>query len=525
MKKISFIILILLLVIGFAAISTTLVIKGNTSVAYDIELLNVIFTRVRLNNEESENIIITDEGKSFVYIGDDLININDLANIEYDIKNFSLNYDANVIVTCITDYEENIEYSGNTLEEIVKIEAGSGYTDNLIVKLIKENTSNNSIALKCMLSLNPIERDTIMSDQEYKVTFNTEGGAMDDTSITVKYYEKYGDLPLPTKEGYEFLGWYTDSGEKIDANSLVKIRGDHILIAKWRYICPYEIGMSWDFDYTGSEQEFDVPCEGEYKLETWGAQGGSYSASVIGGYGGYSVGTITLSRKKIYINNGGEGHCSKTSNNLGGYNGGGNANVSNIYYTCSGGGATHIALVSGLLSNLSEKKDNILLVSGGGGGSAYSRVGDYGNGGSAGGYIGLNGYTNAGSSYYTTGGSQNSSGCYYTTDSKYTNACHGGFGFGASLLDLEGTYHGGGGGSGYYGGGAVSYSYSPGGGGGSSYIGNALLTDKAMYCYNCITSNEESLKTISVTCSVTTPTSNCAKKGNGYTRITLVSIT
>ena len=62
------------------------------------------------------------------------------------------------------------------------------------------------------------------------------------------------------------------------------------------------------------------------------------------------------------------------------------------------------------------------------------------------------------------------------------------------------------------------------GGGGSGYIGNHLLTNKAMYCYNCEESNEESTKTISTTCTEETPTSNCAKKGNGYARITLVSI-
>ena len=62
------------------------------------------------------------------------------------------------------------------------------------------------------------------------------------------------------------------------------------------------------------------------------------------------------------------------------------------------------------------------------------------------------------------------------------------------------------------------------GGGGSGYIGNSLLKDKVMYCYDCEESSEESTKTISTTCSEETPTENCAKKGNGYARITLVSI-
>ena len=58
----------------------------------------------------------------------------------------------------------------------------------------------------------------------------------------------------------------------------------------------------------------------------------------------------------------------------------------------------------------------------------------------------------------------------------------------------------------------------------SGYIGNSLLTNKAMYCYNCTPSSVESTKTISTTCTSATPTPNCAKQGNGYAKITLVSI-
>ena len=58
------------------------------------------------------------------------------------------------------------------------------------------------------------------------------------------------------------------------------------------------------------------------------------------------------------------------------------------------------------------------------------------------------------------------------------------------------------------------------GGGGSGYIGNTLLVDKIMYCYNCATSNDESTKTVSNTCANSSPTENCSKIGNGYARIT-----
>ena len=86
---------------------------------------------------------------------------------------------------------------------------------------------------------------------------------------------------------------------------------------------------------------------------------------------------------------------------------------------------------------------------------------------------------------------------------------------------------GGGGGGGWYGGFANTsegHASCDSGGGGSGYIGNSLLTNKVMYCYNCEESNEENTKTISTTFNKETPTSYCAKNGNGYARITLVSI-
>ena len=72
-------------------------------------------------------------------------------------------------------------------------------------------------------------------------------------------------------------------------------------------------------------------------------------------------------------------------------------------------------------------------------------------------------------------------------------------------------------------GGGASYYISISGAGGSSYIGNSLLQNKTMYCYNCTASTDIDTKTTSTTCSEETPTENCAKKGNGYAKITLLS--
>ena len=147
-------------------------------------------------------------------------------------------------------------------------------------------------------------------------------------------------------------------------------------------------------------------------------------------------------------------------------------------------------------------------------------------GGAGGGISGNNGnYADDYPTYFGSGGTQTSGGYdNYLKDNKAI------FGKGSDLNEVG--YGGNGGGGGYYGGGGTNRAHSGGGGGttyaggaggGSGYIGNLLLKNKAMYCYNCATSNAAATKTISVTCHSASATSNCAKEGNGYVRITKVS--
>ena len=285
-----------------------------------------------------------------------------------------------------------------------------------------------------------------------------------------------------------------------------------------------------DFDYTGTEQVFTAPVSGTYKLETWGAQGGSYEDTY--NVGGYSVGVVALKDgDSLFINVGGAGNTSSLEKSSGGYNGGGISygqyGHENIRFFSSGGGATHIATKSGLLSKLENFKENVFIVSGGGGGSFYD-ASKLVPGGYGGGYVGGDGaQDNQGWGTYGSGGTQSAGGYSYCDDSScsgwgtiyptITYLKKGMFGKGAD--SSEGTPSTGGGGGWYGGGGAIHVQSS---GGGSGYIGNSLLTNKAMYCYNCEESLEESTKTISTTCAKETPTANCAKKGNGYARITYI---
>ena len=121
---------------------------------------------------------------------------------------------------------------------------------------------------------------------------------------------------------------------------------------------------------------------GYYKLEVWGAQGGTGSGSgtsQIGGAGGYTSGYIHLnSNTTLYVYVGGQGNVGNPSISMGGYGGynggakGGNDTSDDDDVGGGGGGASDIRIGG------NEFSDRII-VAGGGGGGGPSLAGSLGN--------------------------------------------------------------------------------------------------------------------------------------------------
>ncbi len=67
------------------------------------------------------------------------------------------------------------------------------------------------------------------------VTFDPQGGTVGTAQITVTLGQKYGPLPVPSKDNYTFRGWFTfpSGGTMINADKLVRIAQDHTLYAQW----------------------------------------------------------------------------------------------------------------------------------------------------------------------------------------------------------------------------------------------------------------------------------------------------
>lgn len=73
---------------------------------------------------------------------------------------------------------------------------------------------------------------------EYTVNFHVNGGNSwtgDEGSKTVAYGEIYGELPVPTRDGHAFKGWYTDTEytTEVTSESIVDFIGTRTIYAKW----------------------------------------------------------------------------------------------------------------------------------------------------------------------------------------------------------------------------------------------------------------------------------------------------
>lgn len=75
----------------------------------------------------------------------------------------------------------------------------------------------------------------------YYAYFNANGGNVAIDSIELTYDAEYGELPVATRDGYAFLGWFSDPvvGEQIFAETMVTINYVETLYAHWSDVETY----------------------------------------------------------------------------------------------------------------------------------------------------------------------------------------------------------------------------------------------------------------------------------------------
>ena len=163
-KKSMLIVAILLMSIGFAAISTTLIINGSAKVSENNEDFSVIFTAASIDGKDVYSSVVDETKKTITFETSELKTLNQTSILTYEVTNNSSNYDANVTVTCVPKEGTTAKYTSikNKLDnDATVVKAKESLNGTLTVTLNKTATEAVSEEYTCKLEFNAVERDTI----------------------------------------------------------------------------------------------------------------------------------------------------------------------------------------------------------------------------------------------------------------------------------------------------------------------------------------------------------------------------
>ena len=176
-KKSMLIVAILLMSIGFAAVSTTLVINGNAKVSENNEDFSVIFTAASIDGKDVYSTVIDDTKKIITFETSELKTLNQTSVLSYEVTNNSSNYDAEVSVTCVPKEGTTAKYTSikNKLDnDATIVKAKESLNGTLTVTLDKTSTENVTEEYTCKLEFNAVERDTLGSNIPTPVSFSSD---------------------------------------------------------------------------------------------------------------------------------------------------------------------------------------------------------------------------------------------------------------------------------------------------------------------------------------------------------------
>ncbi len=169
--------------------------------------------------------------KTITIVVDTKPSTKNVVNYNYDRNKYTLTinpnggtYNGNTSSTTTSEYFEAVK--------AIKSPTKTGYT------FTKWTKTGNSTLTDTTLTIGS-ENTTLTANYEankYTVSFNANGGDVDTASKDVTYNGTYGELPTATRDGYVFLGWFTDasSGLQIKEDSSVTITANQTLYAHWK---------------------------------------------------------------------------------------------------------------------------------------------------------------------------------------------------------------------------------------------------------------------------------------------------
>ena len=172
MRKKGMLLIILLMAVGFAAVSTTLFLNGNTDILANQDDFNVYFSDAYVNKKQDKSVIKED---TVIEFNTEFNNIGQEYILDYEVTNGSKNYDAELEMNCVSSSEYltvTNEFDDNTILESLDTRIG-----RLIVEQTKSYTGDDlEVTIKCTIDANASERTSlgVLLDQELDIDINDE---------------------------------------------------------------------------------------------------------------------------------------------------------------------------------------------------------------------------------------------------------------------------------------------------------------------------------------------------------------
>lgn len=209
-KKGLIFVLIILMSVGFAAVTTTLIINGTTIVAENEEDYQVYFSGAIVDKEDYTNEIISKDKKTITFETKELMKENDTSELKYDVTNGSTQYDASVSIKVSKENGDLIEVT-NTYDDSKNLSARETRTGVLTVRLKKGATEAKDVKIKVELIFNAEEREEIdntpITSKVYSISgyfVDKEGNAIPNANIAV--FSENPQFVTTDDYGYFYVG-------------------------------------------------------------------------------------------------------------------------------------------------------------------------------------------------------------------------------------------------------------------------------------------------------------------------------
>ena len=222
--------------VGYASINSISLNVNGGALAQVQEKLFI--TEVNYNENLSTNVLITDSKINSAYQtnldSSIVLTSNADSQITYDITIYNSN-DVSFVFTGV-DYSLGVDTYSN---ENIGFKLAN-LTEGTIINAKDDITFSITFYYKDSSAISDVKLDSILNfrfelNKYIVVNFDGNGGNVDVSSKEFLFNTPYGELPIPTREGYTFSGWAVEKAGKelITESTIVSLDYEHTLYAQW----------------------------------------------------------------------------------------------------------------------------------------------------------------------------------------------------------------------------------------------------------------------------------------------------